>query len=227
MNYYRTHQSHLYKTEEERKEWLWDFFNANYWPYFKRLNKTAHILELGSSTGHLLGWLHYLGFKSLIGVDTSREAIEIAEQDKLGIIYVHDDAKSFLERGGRYGAIVTRCMVPHLPKNEIIDFIGLMKEALVPGGRLIMEVGNMAAICAPQERYVDFTHEAGFTKESLAQVLRQHFDTVGVYPSKDEGWRNLKRRCARWVAGNVLEAAHHSIDKELIWSRDLIGVATK
>jgi 2-polyprenyl-3-methyl-5-hydroxy-6-metoxy-1,4-benzoquinol methylase len=227
MNYYQTHQSHLYKTEDERKSWLWNFFNDNYWPYFKRLNKTASILELGCSTGHLMNWLHYHGFTNLMGVDSSEEALEIAKLDGLSTICVKEDARNFLMANGGFGVIITRCMVPHLPKNEIIDFIGLMKKALVPGGRLIMEVGNMAAVCAPQERYVDFTHEAGFTKESLAQVLRQHFDVVGVCPSKDEGWRNLKRRCARWVAGNVLEAAHHSIDKSLIWSRDLIGVATK
>lgn len=35
---------------------------------------------------------------------------------------------------------------------------------------------------AQHERYMDLTHEVGFTKESLGEILRLYFDNVTIYP---------------------------------------------
>jgi hypothetical protein len=46
-----------------------------------------------------------------------------------------------------------------------------MHQALQPGGKLIITTGNMACFTGLFSRYMDFTHETGFTETSLKQVL--------------------------------------------------------
>ena len=64
----------------------------------------------------------------------------------------------------------------HIEKNRILEFLELVNNSLIEGGIALIEVPNMDWIWASHERYMDFTHEVGFTKESLRQIMRNFFD---------------------------------------------------
>ena len=40
-----------------------------------------------------------------------------------------------------------------------------------PGGKIFVKTGNMSNPFSLRLRYIDFTHEVGFTEESFVQVL--------------------------------------------------------
>ena len=50
-------------------------------------------------------------------------------------------------------------------------------------GVAIIQVPNMDWILSNHERYMDFTHEIGYTRESLADIFRLYFMKVDVYPT--------------------------------------------
>ena len=57
-----------------------------------------------------------------------------------------------------------------------------MHAALRAGGAVLIDVPNMDWLFAGHERYMDFTHELGFTQESLSQLLGGVFSEVVVRP---------------------------------------------
>jgi 2-polyprenyl-3-methyl-5-hydroxy-6-metoxy-1,4-benzoquinol methylase len=82
-----------------------------------------------------------------------------------------------------FDAIVANDFIEHLTKPEIFEFLDGAREALRPGGRLIMKTPNAACIYGARDRYVDFTHEVIFTAESATQVLlAAGLESVRVLP---------------------------------------------
>ena len=59
-----------------------------------------------------------------------------------------------------------------------------INSSLTATGKVLIDVQNSAWIFGMHDRYVDFTHEAGFTFESLRQVVMIHFNAVEVIPAK-------------------------------------------
>ena len=49
-------------------------------------------------------------------------------------------------------------VLEHIPKNEIPEFLDLVRAALRPGGRFLCQVPNLAASYNPIF-YMDFSHE--------------------------------------------------------------------
>lgn len=63
-------------------------------------------------------------------------------------------------------------VVEHIPKNELAAFIKAAYEALLPGGKVIIQTPNMQAPGAALTRYHDITHEVGLDERSLGQLLK-------------------------------------------------------
>jgi hypothetical protein len=60
----------------------------------------------------------------------------------------------------------------HVPKSDTVELLAACRRALMPGGVLLLEVPNMGdPFNGVYSRYADFTHEVGFTEESLRYVL--------------------------------------------------------
>ena len=83
---------------------------------------------------------------------------------------------------------------------------------------------------AQHERYMDFTHEVGFTRESLAQVMRNVFRDVQIRKAQAVGEsrrvefvRPFVLKCMNWVFRIVGEGS-----SDVWWDcRSIIAVARK
>lgn len=95
------------------------------------------------------------------------------------------DAFDFLKKNTEhFDLVVMNDIIEHLNKQEIIQILEFVNKNLVENGKTIIKTPNSSnPILANSGRYIDFTHEIGFTEESLSQILRvSGFREVRVYP---------------------------------------------
>jgi len=133
----------------------------------------ARILDIGCGMGHFLYYLKAKGYHNIMGVDVSPEQVAYCQEFVLPQVQLTPDLVSFLgERPSHWDCIVMKDVIEHLPRKEIIPTLAAVHDALATGGTLLIETGNMASATGLFVRYIDFTHECGFTENSLRQVLR-------------------------------------------------------
>lgn len=168
-------------------------------------NKNAKILDIGCGMGHFLEFLGRMGYDNILGVDLSEEAVRFCEEKGINKVKLITDLKGFLLSSNNYDLIVLNDVIEHFPKQEILDILRMIYERLNVGGRIIVKTGNMASAIGLRMRYVDFTHESGFTEESLAQVLKiSEFQNILVLPFVFP--KNRIRRVIRWLGQKKLHA---------------------
>lgn len=146
-------------------------------------NRHEQILEIGCGKGYILKWLKEKKYLKIEGIDLSPDDVEMAKK-YVGIdnIYCVDTFIYLQGKRSVYDCILGKDILEHIEKDKLDEFLNIIKDALKPNGRVIFQVPNMDWIMAPHERYMDLTHEVGFTKESLADFLRLYFDDVKIYP---------------------------------------------
>ena len=159
----------------------WPHYEVNYASIVAALPAGAAVLEIGPGHGGMLAWLRSKGVTDVRGVDTSPGDVAFAnemlgagtvvEAAALDFLRTHDDA---------YDAVVAKAVLEHVPRAELLALLEAAASRLRPGGVLVVEVPNMDWLLASHERYMDLTHETGFTRESLAALLRLCFDEVEV-----------------------------------------------
>ncbi len=154
----------------EEYEMHYRYFRKNYLP-FMPLDKSARILDAGCGLGHFLNAAIKLRHKNTVGVDISEELVEICKMH--GLPAIKSDIADYLRENRRsFDAIVLNDVIEHLSKEEIILTLDLVYEALKPGGVLLVKTLNMNnPFTAAAGRYIDFTHEVGFTESSLREII--------------------------------------------------------
>lgn len=156
-------------------------FRRRYLPLMPA-DKRAAILEIGCGCGEYLAFLQREGYENARGVD--RDPEQIAAGQRLGVKRLEvGSAEGVLARGiGKFDCIVAIDVLEHIPKPEVMGFLGLVREAMAPGGRFLCQVPNLASFYRPLF-YMDFTHETPFTASSLRQALRMAgFAAPEVHP---------------------------------------------
>jgi SAM-dependent methyltransferase len=225
--------------------WFRGYVEQNYLPAVAELPRSASILEIGCSKGFLLAALNEAGFRRLHGVDLSPSDVEHARKLVPNAAIDCVDAVEFLRtRVEAFDLILAKAVLEHVPKPELLSFVGAMAAGLRPGGVAIIDVPNMDWLFAAHERYMDLTHEVGFTQESLRQTLEGQFRDVVVSPV-DSGipyqrlsssslrsamrFRIARARVAsaRAVLGTLLRWAEPDGGRGPIWSRALVAVARR
>jgi predicted SAM-dependent methyltransferase len=141
------------------------------------------------------------------------------------------DAESHLEQeNATYDFIILKAVLEHVRKDEVVPFLMKIRNALKDNGMIIIDVPNMDWLMAQHERYMDFTHEVGFTRESLAQVMRNVFRDVQIRKARAVGEsrrvefvRPFVLKCMNWVFRIVGEGS-----SDVWWDcRSIIAVARK
>lgn len=147
------------------------FFKKNILPYLTHDNQ-PNILEIGCGMGQLLSFLRERGFTHLKGIDISQQQIDYAK--KTGVDVEKIDAIDFLRKEHtKYDAIIMIDVLEHIQKKYLLELLQLIYFSLKERGRCIIETYNLAnPITAGSSRYIDFTHEVGFTEESLRQIMK-------------------------------------------------------
>lgn len=216
-------------TERSKIDWFRDYARTHYLPSIPPPTPDVAVLDVGCNRGFLLAALSELGYTNLRGIDLSAAEVEQARRLVPQIPVEAADAAAYL--GGRepaFDVVIVKAVLEHVPKSETLAFLRALRGGLRPGGRLIVDVPNMDWLFAGHERYMDFTHEAGFTQESLTQVLGQVFERVEVRPVDFLGGSRagrLRRRLARRVLGSLLTWAHPEGGSNPVWARSIVAVA--
>ena len=133
-------------------------------------NPESAIADMGCGRGVLLAFFRACGYKNARGIDISPEQVELARQ--MGMEVQEDDAIGFLEAcHGKFDLLTGLDILEHFHKPEVIRFLEAAYKALKPGGRLILQTLNAESPWGGMHRYGDFTHETGFTPNSLSRLL--------------------------------------------------------
>jgi len=164
--------------------------------HFLPLDRKARIVDLGCGKGFLVEFLVREGYENVLGVDTSPEQVEFGK--KSGLPVVRADALQFLRENKDFDLVICTDLVEHFAKDEIVDLLRAIYDALAPSGSVIIRTINCSSILGATARYTDFTHETGFTERSLRQVLVAcGFKRVLITDSKITfHWR--PKRFIRW-----------------------------
>lgn len=172
-------------------------------PFLVGLPKSAAILDLGCGDGALLSHLKASGFTNASGVDCSVEQVRAAVAR--GVSARQGDLFESLESSpAAFDAILVIDVIEHMTKSELARLGRLLRSALKPGGRLIVQTPNGEGVGAGRIVYGDLTHETIFNESSMGQYLRAfgftdiRFRETGPVPHSLAGrlrwigWRGMR-----------------------------------
>lgn len=205
-------------------------YHALYGKFMPKDNN-ARILDIGSGAGHFLYYLKKRGYRDYYGIDLLPAQVEYCKKitDKVEVADLFD----FLpNKKVAYDLIVMNDLLEHIPKDKAIQVLKLVNESLDKGGVVIMKVPNMANPFGLLGRYMDITHETGYTEHSLRTALRAAgFPDVACHPA------GASVNSIRGCAGKMSETAIHACLRLLykaqgynvprILTANFIGVARK
>ncbi|MGB3399453.1 MAG: methyltransferase domain-containing protein [Candidatus Deferrimicrobiaceae bacterium] len=138
--------------------------------------KEARILDVGTGHGQMLRFLLEKGFVRITGIDVS-EGLMGEVRARYGHLVERlevADAEEFLPlHRGKYDCIVLVDMIEHLSEPKAASVLRASREALAPGGRVILRTPNMANLLGNYSLHMDLTHRRGYTEWSLLQLLEQ------------------------------------------------------
>ena len=188
-------------------------------------DRTSPVLDVGCGFGFALRALRASGFSDVRGIEISEQQAEIARRGGFEVSVVSDTIAHLQKHRGRFGLILLLDVLEHVPVPAQIDLARAIREALQPGGRLIVTVPNANSPLAARWRYIDFTHYASFTEHSLFFVLSNAgFGKIKMDNSKGIGgfpkrWWQREQRAAlrKWLVRfawlQVFKAELHPSEK--------------
>jgi 2-polyprenyl-3-methyl-5-hydroxy-6-metoxy-1,4-benzoquinol methylase len=138
-------------------------------------DKNKRILEIGCGTGFLLMVLESEGFRNLTGVEIDfNQTRESRKNLKYSKIYNQDIFDFFNKNEEKYDIIFLYDLIEHINKEKIIPLLKLIHNLLNKEGITIIKTPNAdSPLFANRMRYIDFTHEISFNKESIEMVLKE------------------------------------------------------
>jgi len=176
-------------------------------------NREANIVDLGCGHGALVYFARTMGYRNVLGLDTS--PAQVAEAKRLAIEGVRQadlmDGLSALPDASQ-DLVVAFDVIEHFTKDELLKFVDQVRRVLKPGGRWLLHTPNGESPFGSRMRYWDFTHEQAFTRESISQLLlTSGFSRVACYEDQPVAhgaksavrlvlWKMLRTGLRLWVA---------------------------
>jgi len=149
------------------------------------LNPDSAVLDVGCGMGFALESLRQLGYRHLEGFDTDNNQVALAQKGGLPVVWAENPLSFLAERAGSKDLILCLDVLEHVPKTGQLGFASAIRQALKPGGRLILTVPNASAALASRWRYIDWTHETSFTEHSIDFLLfNSGFSKISVFASE-------------------------------------------
>lgn len=155
---------------ERQAEFKFKQFEFNYKKYFPE-NKNVFVLDIGIGRGEMLSSMKSWGYLNYKGIDISQSTVKFCKSLDLNCEHVENTIDWLNQNPEKFEIITLFDVLEHIKKDETLNFLKAIKNSLVNGGILIVQVPNMQAVDSQLHRFNDFTHESGFTENSLNQVL--------------------------------------------------------
>lgn len=182
--------NHFWRLNDKNKVKENSVYYDSIYDQFLPKDINAKILDVGCGGGHFLAYLVRRGYLNMEGVDIAPGLVKFVKEEIWQNVH-HVDALLFLEtKKDTYDFIAANDILEHFGKKDIIKFLFLCHGALKEGGKLVIKTPNMANLFAARNRYVDFTHQVGFTEHSLFEVCSavgfNDVDIVSEFIGRDE-----------------------------------------
>ncbi len=150
-------------------------------------DKNAVIIDVGCGMGHFLLYLKNKGYNNIEGIDICDEQVKWCRNNVCRNVEKVDDLLAFFTHSGEsaFDLVIMNDLIEHLPKSEMLDILTKIRKSLKPGGGLICRLPNMSNIFGVYLLYNDFTHETGFTENSVRQLLQlSGFSNIVIFGNK-------------------------------------------
>jgi len=148
-------------------------------------DRESRILVVSCGPGYFVKLLNDLGYRRVLGIDSDPEKVRHAERRNLDCRVAR--AFPFLEEHpGEFDLIMCEQELNHLTKDEMVEFLGLCRAGLKPGGSLIVYAVNGAnPITGAESLAQNFDHFHTLTEYSLRQALEYcGFEAIRAFPLK-------------------------------------------
>jgi len=183
-NFVSKHWCYTHELSKEEFNFLSRAYKKQYSAFMPK-DKDAKIIDIACGAGHFLYFLQNEGYANSIGIDISQEQIKIAK--KMGVKNV--ERADFFEylpyHIESFDMVIAIDIIEHLKKDEIIFFLDLIYKSLKKNGILLVGTVNAMSLFGASGVFIDFTHELGFTPNSLVQIMRVcNFNNVRAYGEK-------------------------------------------
>jgi 2-polyprenyl-3-methyl-5-hydroxy-6-metoxy-1,4-benzoquinol methylase len=146
------------------------YYRANYLPHMPA-DKSARILVISCGPGYLLKMLRERGYSAVLGIDSDAAKVEVARRHQLPCEVAR--AFEFLaDKRSEYDVIIPEQELNHLTLDETVEFLSLCRQALRPGGRVVVYAMNAANPMVGSENLShNIDHFYLVTEYSLGQIL--------------------------------------------------------
>ncbi|MBR8833974.1 MAG: class I SAM-dependent methyltransferase [Stigonema ocellatum SAG 48.90 = DSM 106950] len=138
--------------------------------WVKQVPRTGKVLDVACGSGNILNLLQVEEFTNLYGVDISLEQVQIARLQFPQVVCA-DAMEYLLSNPNKFCLVTAFDILEHFNKEEAIKFLEAIHSALLPGGRLILQLPNGDSPFAGGIVYGDLTHEVTYTTVSLKHIL--------------------------------------------------------
>ena len=151
-------------------------FAARYARYLKGWlpeDRSAAIFDAGCGHGNMLFALSAWGYTNLHGVDLSAQQVTLARQ-RFPQVEQGDVLAYLEERSASFDVITALDLLEHFTYDQAGKFLSFAREALKPGGRIILQTPNGAAPRCGTYLWGDATHQRAYAPSAVRQLLALH-----------------------------------------------------
>jgi cyclopropane fatty-acyl-phospholipid synthase-like methyltransferase len=199
------------------------------------LDKNAAMLDLGCGHGALLYYARKAGYHNITGVDRSPQ--QVAEAKRFGIDGVREgDLQQLLESlpDEALDVVIAFDVIEHFTKDELLPFVDEVYRILRKDGKWILHTANGESPFSGRSRYMDFTHELVFTRESITQLLKAS-RFRNVFCQEDTPAVHGFKSAIRWVLWKFIRGTMRVYmaietgagERACIFSQNFLTVAVK
>lgn len=200
-------------------------------------DKSVKILDVGCGFGMFLYMLKEMGYTNIEGVEIGKRQAEATRE--LGIKVTHisgNGLKQFLyQHKNTWDLITLNHVLEHFKKDDIIEHLIAIREALKDNGKIFVQVPNIALLSGAFYAFGEFTHEVAFLDRTLKEVLfAAGFRDIEIYGCDKISFKMQPKFLLWFIMRTIwikildfIYLLEKGQDKPGIISRALIAVANK
>ena len=171
-NYLKNHGSTTkadkLKMSYEKRAEKFKLLFSNYLP--RDLN--SEIVDLGCSTGQIIGWLQSIGYQNASGVDSDFDSISFGLKEGIKNLY-ENNIFQHLEslQNESVDLFILRDITEHFSKKDFERILKLLENKLKLNGLVWIQTPNAISPASNFMMYGDWTHESLVSPTSIRQLV--------------------------------------------------------